>query len=102
MKEIVIKLDNVDYEYIKNGCIVPIKIDTHIYDAIRNGKVLPKGHGNLKDEKQILERVDAYCECNCKFSKKLREFMCRACATGDARDFIEDAETVVEADKGEE
>lgn len=36
----VIDIDNVDYEYIKNGCIVPIKYDNHIYDAIRNGKSL--------------------------------------------------------------
>lgn len=53
MKEIVIKIDDVDYEYIKNGCIVPIKIDNHIYDAIRNGKVLPKGHGRLIDADNI-------------------------------------------------
>lgn len=35
--QIMIDIDTVDYEYIKNGCIAPIKIDNHIYDAIRNG-----------------------------------------------------------------
>ena len=48
--QIVIDIDDVDYEYIKNGCIVPIKIDNHIYYAIRNGKPLPKGHKRLIED----------------------------------------------------
>ena len=40
--QIVIDIDTVDYEYIKNGCSVPIKIDNHIYDAIRNGTPVNK------------------------------------------------------------
>ena len=50
---VVIDIDNVDYEYIKNGCIIPIKIDNHIYDAIRNGTPLPKGHGDLIDVDEL-------------------------------------------------
>lgn len=53
--QIVIDIDTVDYEYIKNGCIVPIKIDNHIYDAIRNGTPLPKGHGRLIYAKDVGE-----------------------------------------------
>lgn len=39
--KLLIEIDETDYTFIKNECIVPIKIDTHIYEAIRNGKKLP-------------------------------------------------------------
>lgn len=48
--QIVIDIDNVDYEYIKNGCIIPVKIDNHIYDAIRNGTPLNDVLGEIIKE----------------------------------------------------
>lgn len=51
--KLVIDIPNYDYEYITNGCIVPIKFDNHIYEAIRNGTPLPKGHGRIIDESKI-------------------------------------------------
>lgn len=53
--QIVIDIDDVDYEYIKNGCIVPIKYDNHIYNAIRNSTPLPKGHGDIIDVSELEE-----------------------------------------------
>lgn len=32
--------------------------ESAIVKAIQNGQVLPKGHGNLKDTKEILDRFD--------------------------------------------
>lgn len=55
--QIVIDIDTVDYEYIKNGCIIPIKIDNHIYDAICKGTPLHKGHGKIIDVKDLLDRI---------------------------------------------
>lgn len=55
--QVVIEIDTVDYEYIKNGCIVPIKIDNHIYDAIRNGTPLPKSHEfKITKDGEIIEK----------------------------------------------
>ena len=41
--KVVIDIDEIDYRWIKNECVIPIKIDTHIYEAIRNGTVLQQG-----------------------------------------------------------
>lgn len=77
--EIVIKINNSDYEYIKNGSIVPIKIDTHIYDAIRKGTPLPKGHGRLIDAESLYDDFESM--------------------DYDFEDAIEYAPTVIPADK---
>lgn len=53
--KLVINIPDYDYEYIMNGCIVPIKFDNHIYEAIRNGTPLPKGHGRLIYAKDVGE-----------------------------------------------
>ena len=55
--KIIIDLPDVDYEFIKNGSIVPIKYDNLIYEAIRSGTVLPKGHGRLIDA----DTLDTHC-----------------------------------------
>ena len=55
--QIVIDIDTVDYEYIKNGCIIPIKIDNHIYNAIRKSTLLPKGHGRLIDADALADKL---------------------------------------------
>lgn len=35
--QIVIDIDTIDYEYIKDGCIITSKLNNHVYNAIRNG-----------------------------------------------------------------
>lgn len=47
--QIVIDIDTIDYEYIKDGCIITSKLNNHIYNAIRNSTPLPKHHGRMGD-----------------------------------------------------
>lgn len=68
--QIIIEIDTVDYEYIKNGYIIPIKIDNHIYDAIRKGTPLPKGHGNL------IERNKVYKALHCFYAHDALDIVC--------------------------
>lgn len=42
----------------------------------------------------LLERMNAYCDLNCVYSKRQRETMCRACMMGYAIEFVEDAPPV--------
>ena len=59
MKEIVIKIPDELYVVITN----PKKLETmyhagRVCQAICKGKVLPKGHGELRDTKAILDKFD--------------------------------------------
>lgn len=38
--KLIIEIPSIDYEYLKNNCIIPIKYDNHIYEAILNGTPL--------------------------------------------------------------
>ena len=71
--KLIIDIHNRDYNAVKNGLI-----PSAILDAIKNGVPLPKGHGNLID-------VSEY------FNKEF----------GDAREFLDKATTIIEADKTE-
>lgn len=91
MKEIVIKIDDKTYNDILIGRIYssPRDVPQEAIKAIRNGNVLPKGHGELIDARAFLQSInnsdyDTYNDYSNTF------------------DWIEDAETLVEADKGEE
>lgn len=54
--ELVIKIDEKDFTLIKNqvtnGSTNPLKI------CIANGMPLPKGHGRLKDEDEIIKAIE--------------------------------------------
>lgn len=80
MKEIVIKLHDEEYEEIVNDEACGLHTLTR---AVANGKVLPKGHGELKDVSKIIN--DGISKGFC-----------------DWYDEIKYAETLVEADKGDE
>lgn len=92
MKEIVIKVDDKTYEDILIGRIYssPRDVPQEAIKAIRNGKELPKGHRGLKDIATIIDKIadtDIYLtdEDWAELGKALKS-----------------AETLVEADKGEE
>lgn len=55
--QIVIEIDDNEYLGIKNypDNITSYPVTIHLYDAVRNGKPLPKGHGRILDEKDILD-----------------------------------------------
>lgn len=69
---------------------------------ILDGTQLPEGHGRLIDADNLIKLYEAYCGNNCPYSKKEREFMCRACQTGDAIEMLEDEPTIIPADKEKE
>ena len=52
--EIVIKLTKEDFKKVQDGRS-PVTV---MRNAIRNGKVLPKGHGRLVDEDDVLNNPD--------------------------------------------
>lgn len=73
---------------------------------------LPKGHGRLIDaDAFIKEKTEIFCEtCDrrrgMKDGKLTKHFVydigdapCRACDTGDMIDYVDDAPTIIEADK---
>lgn len=49
------------------------------------------------DRNYILQKQQEYCDANCPYSKKQREFMCSSCMMGDAIEMVEDAPSVTPA-----
>lgn len=89
MKEIVIKIDDELHETIidPNKWLTPKRVNK-LVDAVLHGTELPKGHGELIDARAFLQSInsndyDTYNDYSNTF------------------DWIEDAETLVEADKEE-
>ena len=39
--------------------------------------------------KDIKANMESYCDMNCPYSEKQREFMCKACMMGDAIDMVD-------------
>lgn len=70
--ELVIKIDEEQYEHIKHMTMDKVK-DYHalmydICERIKNGTLLPKGHGRLGDLDKILKEdsIDYYTEFGCE------------------------------------
>lgn len=78
--KIIVDISEDDYKYIKaNGARIPYY---RLTDAIKNGIPLPKGHGRLIDADELTESI--------------------LCKTFGLRSVdIENAPTIVEADKAE-
>ena len=51
--EIVIKIDEKDYQPLKDG-----HIPFSVLDVIRNGTILPNGHGDLIDKSDLIPDSD--------------------------------------------
>lgn len=47
---------------------------------------------DLISRKAILSSFQEYCDRNCPYSEQQRDFMCKACAMGDAIAIVEDAD----------
>lgn len=76
--EIVIKIDEKDYQSLKDG-----HISFSVLDVIMNGTILPKGHGRLIDADELTEST--------------------LCKTFGLRSVdIDNAPTIIEADRSEE
>lgn len=104
--KLVIDIPNYDYEYITNGCIVPIKFDNHIYEAIRSGTPLPKGHGDLIDRNDYDKRLESiwkFYHGDETIHDTVDDFDLRfADGVSRAREALNDAPTIIEADGGGE
>lgn len=86
MKEIVIKIPDEVYKYLEKR--IKFGMATEMDEIVWNGKELPKGHGELIDARAFLQSInnndyDTYNDYSNTF------------------DWIEEAETLVEADKGD-
>lgn len=65
--KILINMDDHEYAEIKEGAekfrskdmVVP-----YLYKVIESGTILPKGHGDLVDRKQIIEHGDSKGFCD--------------------------------------
>lgn len=94
--QIVIDIDEDLYDHIKNSYILCSGMRTGksfiavIFNAIANGTSLPKGHGRLIDADKL-----HHCECKGNFSE------CDTCLDDDLCNLVNEAPTIIEADKGE-
>ena len=95
--ELLIKIDEEQYEFIKQNMTIDKVEDYHalLYDIckhIKNGTSLPKGHGRLGDLSKIYDRLnDAQIEGTVEYR-----------GLGEAKQIICDASTIIEADESEE
>lgn len=110
--KIVIELPEEDYKEVQEDTYSGTPFENRVFSAVANGTPLPKGHGRLIDaDAFIKEKTEIFCE-NCdrrrgmKDGKLTKHFVydigdapCRACDTGDMIDYVEDAPTIIEADK---
>lgn len=82
MMDIVIKISEEDYQLVKRG-----HIPFNILDKVRRGTPLPKGHGDLIDRNELLDWSYEIDSMYCVYDKVVNV------------DDINDAQTIIEADK---
>ena len=57
--ELVIKISEDSYKATCNGCMLPTDVE-NVVQGIKNGIPLPKGHGYLKDQKDLAKSLYDY------------------------------------------
>lgn len=90
--EIVVKMPRHAFDEIKKHDSVLNVYLSHVecmHDAIKNGTLLPKGHGALKDEKDLFAKVSLNYTENSK----------RPIYETEVRDMIRTTVPVIKADK---
>ena len=61
-----------------------------VMTMIENYNKLKTENTKLKEAiKDIKANMESYCDMNCPYSEKQREFMCKACMMGDAIDMVD-------------
>lgn len=58
--KLIIEIPSIDYEYLKNNCIIPIKYDNHIYEAILNGTPLDTVKAEIEKKYREAEFMDEF------------------------------------------
>ena len=92
-RELVIKIPEEKYNYVKKQ--VAEGIDNPLKVYIANGTLLPKGHGRLGDLDKIKKEMQNYYDDCAKTSEYTRLGFETAIAV------IEDAKTIIEADRSD-
>lgn len=78
----------------------PSSIDLfYMVGAIKNGIPLPKGHGRIIDADALIEQIK---KSRCIDCNSINGVRCRACQYDDEMADIDDAPTIIEADKESE
>ena len=85
--ELVVKIPKEEYDLIVNDEACGLNVLTR---AIANGKKLPKGHGDLKDVKDILNKI------NLNYNNH------QLIDAESLKDMIVTTSTIIEADKEQE
>ena len=100
MKEVVIKIPDEIYEDIKNWKIHNYRDFRIPLSCLLEGTVLPKGHGDLIDRRELLYHSKCTYRYDCSASGGSQ---CDKCSDNcvEVRD-IESASAVIETDRSEE
>ena len=103
--EVVIRLPKDDFNYI--WCQGDTRGTPHLAEAIKNGTVLPKGHGRLIEADRLIPHLQAHNDLlirhyadqalNIPLEINSRIDQIRICMSD-----IDDAPTVIEADREEQ
>ena len=95
--QIVIDIPEERYEFIKeldNTC-TDYQTTSVLYDAIRNGTVIPKGHGDLVDRRELLTKSEWFGESWTQDNPSPNGI------SAISEDAVMQAEAVIPADRGE-
>lgn len=88
--KIMIDISEKDYRRIKDIPDAFDSLTSRAYKSIKNGVPLPKGHGRLIDADKL-----HHCDCKGNFNE------CDVCVNDELCNLINDADTIIEADKEE-
>ncbi len=97
--QIVIDINEEDYNDIKIGNTRLCSIRNIAVYTIANGTPLPKSHGRLIDADALIEQIK---KSRCIDCNSINGVRCRACQYDDEMADIDDAPTIIEADKESE
>lgn len=94
--QLVIKIDDKDYQSLKDG-----HIPFNVLDVIKNGMIIPKGHGDLIDKSNLHKAIYAE-EDNCTGMGMMLEEMDAYNEGIDAMyNLVLGAKSIIEADRSE-
>ncbi len=93
--ELVIKIDEENYNMIKNKMYCGI-YDMKVYEAISSGIPLPEGHGRLGDLDELEQRISNFVERDASITDEYTVARQRFIVDG-----IKETPTIIEADREE-
>lgn len=97
--ELIINIPEEDYERLKEYKKAPFRsLTSRAYEVIANGTPLPKGHGRLIDENELLKMTNSYkSELG-----RLKADPVVKCGVETIERFIKEMPIIIEADKEQE